>query len=164
MKNVSVNSLPVQNFLGWSKAGTSFFSVSQRGGPKFFECQTGGDQNFFLKITERGDQNFFYVCQGGDQNFVMYAKGGDQKKLATGHHKQTAPPLPVKNDSSHESAMLKINGAWPKKTIYFAKVLIWRFYYHMYPSFTCILYKVQPSLVLAKRNSILLCLQSSQFY
>ncbi len=31
----------------------------------------------------------FYVC-----------KGGDQKKLATGNHRQTPPPLPVKNDNS----------------------------------------------------------------
>ena len=75
MKNVSVNSLPVQNFLGWSKAGTSFFSVSQRGRPEFV-----------------------YVCQRGTRIFLRMPRG-DQKKLATGHHKQMAP-LPEKNDSS----------------------------------------------------------------
>ena len=56
------------------------------GGPEFFGVVKGGDQNFFS--GSKGGPKFFYVC-----------KGGDQKKLATGHHRQTAPP-PGKNDSS----------------------------------------------------------------
>ncbi len=48
-----------QNFLGWSKGGTSFFSVGQRGRPEFFQGQRGVDQNFFSNFFLRLQRNFF---------------------------------------------------------------------------------------------------------
>ncbi len=45
-----------------------------------------------------GGPEFFHEAKGGTK-FFLRVQRGDQKRLATGHHRQTAP-LPVKNDSS----------------------------------------------------------------
>ncbi len=72
------------------------------GGPEFVGEVKGGGTSFFFSGSKGGPE-FFPIGKGGDQNFFTYAKGGDQKKLATGHHRQTAP-FPVKNDSSLTSS------------------------------------------------------------
>ena len=72
------------------------------GGPEFFEYEGGGPiffSNFFVPFAQffhkakGADQNLFTYAKGGPESF-MYAKGGPEKKLATGRHKQTAPPSP----------------------------------------------------------------------
>ncbi len=50
----------------------------------------GGDQNFFTR--SKGGTKIFGRRQRGGPKFFGVGKGGDQKKLATGHHRQTAPP------------------------------------------------------------------------
>ncbi len=58
----------------------------QRGAEFFFQEPKGGPE-------------FFPVGKGGTKIFWRMQRG-DPKKLATGRHRQVAPPLPLKNDSS----------------------------------------------------------------
>ncbi len=66
--------------------GDQFLFFGPKGGPEFFEGQRGGTK--FFSCRQRGGPESFYVC-----------KGGGQKKLAIGHHKQSAH-LTVKYGSS----------------------------------------------------------------
>ncbi len=47
----------------------------------------------------KGVENFLHACRGGAKTFSRALRGG-QKKLTTTDHGLTAPPLPVKNDTS----------------------------------------------------------------
>ncbi len=58
----------------------------------------GGGHNFFS--VPKGGASFFYTGQQGGPVFFGTCKRGGQKKLKTREHRQAAPPLPVKNDSS----------------------------------------------------------------
>ncbi len=96
-------------FWGCQRGDHYFFSVL-KGGPKFFAGQRRGTKIFSPKFCcpfhclcegdnlSLGGPEFYHKGKGGTRIFLCIQRG-DQKKLATGHHKQTAPP-PVKNDSS----------------------------------------------------------------
>ncbi len=82
----------------------------------------GGDQNFFTR--SKGGTKISCRRQRGGPKFFAVGKGGDQKKLATGHHRQTAPP--VKNDSSLMSFFFWIPCWFTLKLYYLDFMSSWR--------------------------------------